>query len=428
MSSNLEREMSSFNRNLFENDSNPIFDYENDQEFHLFLPFSDLQGWVNTKDEIYQTYLAFQPQVERLRNIQCLSFLSYINNDVDIEDQSLYRFGHDRFNHTYMVAVTGATILTQNKVSKLDFKKYLAAAFLHDAATPGLGDATKFVDNKNLHEELFWQEILTEDNKEFLQNIPSNLDEIDSIIKNKGLLGEVLDIADRITYVCQDLGNMFSKPRKELSKNEFTNKLSKFIFLNPKIGDIYKDVQITQKGEVYFSNPQRLHQFLWLRALLHQKFYMHPVSQGRDLIVTSFIKPCYNSENNTLGQLTPKILRQMDDNQVIDYLAQKNNLSSYNFDNLLDKWFPQFYERFQDKESLQKRIKFLKNDSQIKIIGIKECKGFNPSTKYKVKDKEGKIVTYHEYNPQGAKVIEKIAQKTKGLFLFYEDVDRHDFD
>lgn len=388
-------------------------------ELFLHLPFSDLRGWVYSDSDFYKNYIVFRDQMIRLQDVACLSYIAHVEHHVNPNEQIFYRTNHSRENHTFVVAATGALILEQNNASREDINKYLTAAFLHDMATPALGDATKYIDVKNLHEELFWQNMLGQEQLEFIKNIPATIEEIDSIIKNEGLLGQVLDIADRITYVCQDLANITRQPLKYESKKDIKDNLSKFLLYNPKIGNIYEDVKI-ENGQVYFSDPEKLYRFLSVRVMLFKDAYMHPINQGRDYIVASKIKPFYKSADNPDGELTPDILRKMNDYSLIDYLAGKNGKDYINFDLELDPWHPQFYEKFKTYDSAFKRKQELEKTSYIKIVGIKECAGCSASTKYKVKDNEGNLITIHDYNPKGSQIIEKIASNLKGFYLYYD--------
>lgn len=428
MSNYLERTQQSFfplNNSQETLSQDDLEDGPVDEEFCLDLPFSDLHGWVYSKDELCKIYHIVRP-FDRLVYIKSLSFLDYFNSDIKIENQYLYSYTHDRGDHTYVVAGTGAQILNENNFNDSDTKKFLIAAFLHDFATPALGDVTKFIDPKNLHEELHWQKMLNPEINQYFKDNDIDKEEIDLIIKNEGTLGEVLDIADRITYVMKDLSNFIQKIiKRNVAKNNYRNNLDKFINLNPKIGNIYQDVKIDKNSStVYFDNPSRLQKFLHLRALLHQNVYMHPISQGRDFYIASFIKPFYTIDPSQNHLLTPDCLRKMTDRELIDFLAQKYNKSCTEFYRCLERWYPQYYEKFSDIESAEKRRDELKNNSSFNIIGIKQCKGFNPSTSYKVKNKSGQIIEYRQYDPQGAKVIENIAKKVKGVFLYYEDKKR----
>ena len=57
------------------------------------------------------------------------------------------------------------------------------------------------------------------------------------------------------------------------------------------------------------------------------------------------------------------------------------------------------------------------------MIGTKECKGFDPSTDYKVAV-DGQYIPFREHNPRAAREIEEIEKSTRGIFLFWADVSQ----
>lgn len=428
MSRNYEKNVYSFlEKGLFSNMSKD--NYLRDEEIYTFLPFSDLCGWIYSDDKFWEVKEAFDEKFQRLEDIRCLSYLAPMNLNRNIEDQILFPFSHNRDNHTYVVAGTGVRILTRNCSSESDINKFVIASFLHDLATPALGDATKYIDVKNLHEEMFWREMLDDNSLQYINNLKVSVDEIGSIIKNDGLLGEVLDIADRITYVCQDLRMntpfyFFDKPK---SKKDVENILMYFDYCHPNIGNIYKDIKI-ENNEVYFSNPERLYQFLRLRIMLFEQVYMNPINQGRDFYVASKIKPFYTSNNNNTELLTPNKLRNMNDLQLIAFLAKKYNQPVREFDDKVMRWHPQYFQKFKSLEDAKNKEIELKSIPSINIIGIKECVGCSSSTKYKVKGEDGKIKPFFEYYPVKAEELNKKAAEIKGFVLYYENKLRHNLD
>ena len=54
------------------------------------------------------------------------------------------------------------------------------------------------------------------------------------------------------------------------------------------------------------------------------------------------------------------------------------------------------------------------------VVGIREFKGFDSGTGYKVMDAFGKLVEFREFDPAKASEIEEISESTKGVFVFYE--------
>ena len=80
---------------------------------------------------------------------------------------------------------------------------------------------------------------------------------------------------------------------------------------------------------------------------------------------------------------------------------------------------PEFFEKFDSLEALEKRQKELYESDKI-IIGHKECKGFKPSTKYKVEDNSGNYVEFKEFDTNRSEYLQKIADSTKKFYLYYE--------
>ena len=55
------------------------------------------------------------------------------------------------------------------------------------------------------------------------------------------------------------------------------------------------------------------------------------------------------------------------------------------------------------------------------VFGIKECKGFNPSTNYKVIDSDKNIISYKDFDPKKSQHLQEIADGTEGIYLYYND-------
>jgi HD superfamily phosphohydrolase len=187
------------------------------------------------------------------------------------------------------------------------------------------------------------------------------------------------------------------------------------------IGNIYNDVRVDKlTGLIYFSNPSHLYDFLLLRALLHQNVYLHPINQGRDMVIANIINPFYCEDNSQTKFLTPLKLRKMTDNQLIDDLAKRYNKNSFGLLMELESWQPEHYEEFLDFKSAQYRATELKTTGKT-IYGIKECKGFKPSTNYKIIDRGKNIIPYKDFDHQKSLYLQEIADSTKKVYLYYQD-------
>jgi HD superfamily phosphohydrolase len=394
------------------------FRYEDEQDVSFFenLPYSDFRGWVPEKS-IYADALSQIPALDRLGNIKCLSLLSYVGPSQ--KQRYFFEFTHSRLDHTLVVALLVEEILKQNKFPQDQINLGIVAGLLHDIATPAYGDATKQVDVKNLHEEDHWRKALDKKGKNFITQFGTRKT-LDKIIKNQGILGKALDISDRITYTMKDLSALQIAPLETGQKSDpYLINLNKIISDYPKIGNIYKTVEIDQKTqEIYFNNPDTLSVFLRLRAHLHQKLYLHPTNQAKDLFVSKVIAQIYSTNNNSI--LTPNKLRKMTDNDLMQALGNYYKEEMVCLQPKLVNWYAEF-EKFDSIDKAIVKEKELKQIDNIAVIGIKECKGFNPATSYKLASRNGPI-EYRKYNPTDAYKIEKIADSTKGIFLFWTDI------
>lgn len=272
---------------------------------------------------------------------------------------------------------------------------------------------------KNLHEEDHWWDVLDKKGKDFVTKFGTK-ETIDKIIKNQGMLGKVLDIADRITYTMKDMyGIQTTFPFGEAQSNSYFIELNAIIAKNPNIGNIYKEVKIDQeKQDVFFSNADNLNIFLNLRAHLYKNLYMYPTNQARDLLIAKAIAQIYSKDGNSI--LSPDKLRKMSDYDLMKVLANHYEGYAAGMHPLLTDWDPEF-EKFDSMDGAEKKEEELRQKNNIVAVGIKECRGFDPATEYKVAD-GNKHVEFRKYNSLEADKIERIVQVTKGIFLFWTDV------
>lgn len=399
--------------------------FEMEGETFAFLPCSDLKRWTEEGD-IYERSFQNLP-LARLDRVKALSFLSYVGPNP--KDQIFLPYTHTRSDHQLVTAFTVEAIMKQNGFPQEDINVGIVAGLIHDIATPAHGDATKKVDPKALDEEQFWWEALGKNGQTFVTqelNIPQK--RLDAIIKNQGIMGQILDIADRITYTMKDLNAIVAVDLNNawswVFQNPYLQELHDFVSGNPKIGNIYKEIGVDRKrDEVFFNDPKNLGIFLLLRAHLHKALYLHPVSQGRDLFIASLIKRLYSRHGSR--PLSPQRLRSMTDEDLIEvlqkYYKPEYGDSPQKLYHDLTSWYP-YFERFGSKEEGIKRIKELKKDKDIAVIGVNQCREFDPGTSYKVTDQKGQIVPFREFDPNTASEIERMMDETKGFFVFFVDI------
>lgn len=408
-----------------------IVEEEQDRDFNIFLPYSDFTAeWVNEDENLSKASSAFP--LWRLSGVSCLGFLINIGADENFDNNFVEPFNHTRVNHSLVVARLMEKILRRNKVSEQDINIAGAAGTLHDIATPGGGDAVKTVDNKNLDEEDFWWEVIDEKGWKYLDGIGATKEQIDDIVHNKGLLGKVLDVSDRITYVMQDLGGFMSNgvwaPVDAPGLRGYNMELQKLLYQDSAIGDIYKTVRIEKElDQVYFSDPEKLRKFLEIRAILHKDIYLNWASQGRDMLVAELLRPYY-SETPLEGKITPHDLRRMSDEQLLNFLSQQYGVDKwgdgFNLRRYLEKFRPSV-ETFPTLTEAKEREEELRKNKRLVVLGTKHVRPFNAGTSYLVMDEHGDIVPFKKHDPVCAQRLDGIAASTENNFVFYEEASKN---
>lgn len=401
---------------------------ENWQDTRIDHPFSSLDG--NYLEGQLPVDLIHTSSVRRLKGIRQLGFLA------DREPGTTINL-HNRFSHTITVASIMQKILSGNGFSQENIELGVASAILHDIAMPAFGDATKLLDPQALDEETRWQEAA---NRKVLQILKANhisLDRVDAVIQNKGLLGRVLDIADRIVYTTKDLhvveleshGRYFDslpplKPDAELTKEGRVGLYFYNHFIS-KMGDLYRSVSVNHDTQqVFLTDEEGLGWFLAMRAMLHAHIYLHPHNLGRDLIVQKMLQPFYQPQTDVFpnpdpSKLTPQKLRKMTDADLRDHIFKYR--SPQQFAMYVDVTFPSWapsYEKFANLVDVEKRRQELEQEDDVSVIGIRTIKGFNAGLNYLVDTQSG-LASFAQVNPWLAERIQKLEEGTRATYLFY---------
>ncbi len=399
-----------------------LFDGNGMEDMIIDLPYSDLRRSIPDDDLIVKTL--FYVPLMRLDRIRSLSFLAYVGPSPERMISMGYK--HTRWSHVNGVALASSEIGLLNNLPHDSIRTLKMGGLLHDGATPALGEATKFVDPENLDEEVHWRDILDENAENFMRSQGIDVETLDDIINNRGMLSQILDIADRITYTTMDLENVIGDVSDKTKTDLYLMELRYPLSHDPKIGNIYRDVVVDQKKKlVFFSDPKRLGVFLLLRAMMHKNLYMNPTSMGRDLFVGNLLRPLYATDGSKI--LSPSGLRRMTDSDVLTVLAETYKFDRENPDWLyhhLTNWYSSF-EKFENLEEAEKRANELKIEPDVAVLGIRVCNGFDTATSYKVLNSFGEIESFSDCEPEKARKIEKMSQETYGVYLFYADVSEN---
>ncbi len=216
---------------------------------------------------------------------------------------------HTRFEHSRDVALTMEFIWRNNNLPNKDIILLILAWRLHDVATPRLGDITMNTFPELKEEESFLDYITkNKDIKVIIDFFWINYNDLENIVKNKGLYGELLDIADKLAYTKYDVVNYMQYHNPEIIKetenmNESEKEVNKIIHNGRKDMDLIKHIKI-KNNQVYFDcKSEKLLTFLKLRWYMHQFIYLDPLFRSQELYSGQILKFLIQEKIITLDEL-----------------------------------------------------------------------------------------------------------------------------
>ncbi len=334
---------------------------KNRHGFHL--PYSTICEPVPSL-AIYQEALTCLP-MERSAHIKSLALIG--TTKATRGESNRKSFLTDRLLHSVGVGILASGIMRRNGFPETIQTAALIQGLSHDIATPAAGDATKKVDPDNLDEETHWDTVMTQDSWDFFERQGIEYSMINDAIHGQGTMGKVLDIADRITYVMQDLESMSNAVD---GPYPHPSDIAMSIETLSPIGNLFTEVKISPDREVYFENPERLKRFLLLRSYLWRDLYRLPENQGRDLLFKRLIEPIYAADGSR--ELSPDRLRTMTDDQLFEILYNHYDipfLGPLFFETELAAWEPN-YLSFDTEEEAQIRASILSANKDVAVIGV----------------------------------------------------------
>lgn len=391
-------------------------------DFEIFVPvrYSDLQVEVHKdRDDVANGIINHVPRLNRLHNILQLAAKSSMerpgNSEKLPEKRVEMPHDHTRYLHTLQVMGIGLAILKQNGADTDEhlMRLYTVGSLLHDIATPAFGDASKPIDRDGLDEEAHWYKMVGAKGWEYIESLGLTKDEIDDVIHNKGVAGQLLDIADRIAYVTQDAFQMVGTPERNKDESARSS-IEKCVVAAPDIGNIYKNIRIKDR-QVYCDSPSNLRKFLRLRGQLFYDGYFYPPNNCRDVTLRELVAPLYPSVLNADD------LRNLNDGTLLkvldDVYKPKLKWPTLFFD--LGYWTPAFNEVNNEQER-DASVKQLRRRGMY-VIGSTEKYGFSPGTKVLV-EYDGRIQRASDAFPGLDAELRALSDKRKSkIQVFYID-------
>ena len=322
-----------------------------------------------------------------------------------------------RYLHSHDVFVIARLIGVNLRLSRILQNNLDTAALLHDIQTPAGGDSLMLVDYANLSEERnFWLIFEQADWSEVRERYSLDPQMIIEAVNGKGLLGEILDIADKLAYVARDLyltmhqihagasRGMHGLLMLERLGKEFTEACS-----------IWDSIELVD-GKLVFTDVRRLVTFLKIRTLLFRELYYSPESRfGEYMMSRIFGKVLYNK-----GILTRDNLLKMGDEELI-WLFDKHFGSGL----ILDVCSSE-YTRCGLFETVKEAKGFLKG---LKRRGITfafiddDRKGIKPGVHFLVLTLRGPLPLSQAYPVAAAKLDKMARLDPRMVRVYYLDGD-----
>lgn len=263
------------------------------------LPFSGF-GY-SVKDKGYTERIVRQFGLWRLEGIKQLGYLHYPTIKHDGADMLVREFPHNRYVHSLDVRAVAKLILANNNRSELEHALCDMATLTHDTLTPAGGDSIKWIDQKLFDEDLHYPELMNKIDWKLFPEIPENGPELlPQIILNRGVLGQVLDIADKVAYVGRDLSAFYIQGPPNLGGHE---EIRKLLRQQRQPCSVWETARI-KDDQLYFVDRKRLINFLAIRATLFSRLYQHPSSRFKELFVKTVTqKRLYETSKLSRDQL-----------------------------------------------------------------------------------------------------------------------------
>ncbi|MBP6883933.1 MAG: hypothetical protein KBC06_01730 [Candidatus Pacebacteria bacterium] len=385
-----------------------VYDPEESNIYFPPLPYAGINGYfVNLENSAFLDDMEETFRLYRLRRIKQLSLLHGVST-IGGTPEFLEGFQHTRNTHSFDVMAVSVLLAQNVGLSKEDAKILQIAAFSHDYRTPAGGDTTKSVDGEAFDEDKHYNEIFSTEGwvkfKEKYKISKEQEDRLYQTILGQGILGQLLDLSDKIAYVSQDLNVYLNlSVRMEGPNGESSDsfkRIKNFFNTNPLAGSIWDVVKVVD-GRVVVSDSERLTDFLKMRAILWK--YLYENFQGgfsKSIFAKRLIEYLYKR-----GDLTKEELLKTGDLDLYQKLAEFSG--SKTFPDLI--WhLKTFTKSFSTEEEAKNFAKGFNEDSaQIAIIDRPKMSSIGSTKKFLVETDNG-IKPFNEAFPERAKEIEEV--------------------
>ncbi len=232
-------------------------------------------------DQIIKTF-----RLERLKDVSQLGLLLLCGE----------RLPHTRFEHSMCVMAIATCIGVNIGLNAQQLKTLRIAALVHDGMTPALSDSLILANFALLSEDVNFSKILDDTEwRTFSQKFGVSKKMLCTIVGGNGVLGSILKIADRIAYTALDFEcckGIFARNAFQPGIKEILSETAQY----PQFCDAWECVRVSQYGQTYFEDTERLCTFLRIRALMTREVYKNPENRRAECLFSTALPHVFSTE------------------------------------------------------------------------------------------------------------------------------------
>ena len=372
------------------------------------FPYTGIGGYsvdISENTLIGDAYRTFK--IFRLGGIRQLAWLTIAVTKEEAREVIPQRYEHRRLQHVLDVTAIANLLAYQTQLPEQERNTLILAALTHDTLTPAGGDTTKLLDREFFDEDKQYHTLFEDPEiRELLAryNIPKEL--LNQTVLGKGVLGGLLDIADKTAYVSRDMWQIARRATSPLTKLAEEDRAHALTNTYPNICNAWQSVYV-RDDRIVFADARALARFLELRALLFRCLYFNIDTRFSEFVVGHLIlKELINT-----GRLRKKDLLAWTDSQLDHHIETYTHLPS--------QWeFGTPHRKgFRDHISMQEMVERQKEDRENAVMSEILPPRIKSGTEYLVQI-NGRIGPLHECAPELANPIDELAQ-TKDPFRVY---------
>lgn len=272
------------------------------------------------------------------------------------------------------------------------------------------GDSLKIIDPEAFNEEARYEqslhrlpvrELLTQ--HDIKQQILVN-----AVQGSRGMIGRVLDVADKIAYTARD-PEAFLSVNHLHADHEARRRILGFLAHHPDVCTLWDTVRVSG-GEAIFTDTGRLETLLRLRALMFRTVYWHPRERSKRWVMrVATLRDLYRER-----AITSEYLLQAHDHDVNERVdealqCQVASLPEYQDEVIVEQYANQFEAEARYAEVMQRGNPF----------AVLERVSVGSGTSLLVELDGMGHLTFHDADPAAAREIEQATHYEKPYRLFY---------